>query len=249
MNTKKMKANLKVGEVLTSQKIIHFKFKMQFRDITGTSKQHCTPLSAISEAPSTLNDGAASQYKNRKNVKNVPNIAHHEKDFNTPCQWHFFATSHGKSTCDSAAGAAKRSAALERKRRVDCEPIANPVQLYEYLKGSSKAMDFVYVSKLKVVSHTEKIQKRMDESAPVPGIRGIHTIIPISETAVKVKEHSLSTTERVIYITPKASSQVNVAPSKPKRKQAAKEKTSESEVQPPPKTTRTSGDSSKKAKQ
>ncbi|KAK3933277.1 RNA-splicing ligase RtcB-like protein [Frankliniella fusca] len=293
---KEMKANLKVGEVITlgdfsenysfliqdaiqgyhwnnEQATLH-PFVSYFRSTVDSEVQHCI-LVVVSDAMDHntaavhtfqeklikyleekigrkveklyyWSDGAASQYKNRKNVSN---IAHHEKDFNTPCQWHFFATSHGKSTCDSAAGAAKRSAALESKRRVDCEPIANPVQLYEYLKGSSKAMDFVYVSKLKVVSHTEKIQKRMDESAPVPGIRGIHTIIPISETAVKVKEHSLSTTERVIYITPKASSQGNVAPSKSKRKQAAKEKTSESEVQPPPKTTRTSGDSSKKAKQ
>ena len=40
-----------------------------------------------------FSDGAASQYKN---YKNLCNLVHHREDFGLDAQWHFFATSHGK---------------------------------------------------------------------------------------------------------------------------------------------------------
>ena len=46
-----------------------------------------------------FSDGAASQYKNRKNFIN---LCYHEDDFGVPAQWHFSATSHGKGACDGA---------------------------------------------------------------------------------------------------------------------------------------------------
>lgn len=39
-----------------------------------------------------FSDGAASQYKNRKNFLN---LCHHASDFGVPAEWHFSATSHG----------------------------------------------------------------------------------------------------------------------------------------------------------
>ena len=39
-------------------------------------------------------DGALSQYKN---YKNSANLLFHEQDHGIPAEWHFFATSHGKS--------------------------------------------------------------------------------------------------------------------------------------------------------
>jgi len=44
-----------------------------------------------------FSDGAASQYKNRKNFIN---LCHHQDDFGVPVEWHFSATSHGKGACD-----------------------------------------------------------------------------------------------------------------------------------------------------
>ena len=41
-----------------------------------------------------FSDGAASQYKN---FKNFVNLCYHEIDHSIQAQWHFFATSHGKS--------------------------------------------------------------------------------------------------------------------------------------------------------
>ena len=42
-------------------------------------------------------DGAASQYKN---CKNLFNLLQHKDDFNIHAESNFFATNHGKSPCD-----------------------------------------------------------------------------------------------------------------------------------------------------
>lgn len=55
-----------------------------------------------------FSDGPAAQYKN---YKNFANIDYHEDDFGIPAEWHFFATSHGKSPCDGVGGTVKRIAA------------------------------------------------------------------------------------------------------------------------------------------
>ncbi|KAL5484241.1 hypothetical protein EMCRGX_G020703 [Ephydatia muelleri] len=44
-----------------------------------------------------MSDGCAGQYKN---CYNFTNLCHHEEDFGIQAEWHFFATSHGKSAAD-----------------------------------------------------------------------------------------------------------------------------------------------------
>ena len=48
-----------------------------------------------------FSDGAASQYKNRKNFVNLCN---HMNDFGIAAEWHFSATSYGKGACDGLGG-------------------------------------------------------------------------------------------------------------------------------------------------
>ena len=52
-----------------------------------------------------FSDGVASQYKN---LKNFSNLCHHEDDYGLQDEWHFFATSQGKSNCDGIGGTVKR---------------------------------------------------------------------------------------------------------------------------------------------
>ena len=61
-----------------------------------------------------FSDGAASQYKNRKNFIN---LCYHEADFGVPAEWHFSATSHGKGACDGVGGSVKRLAARASLQR------------------------------------------------------------------------------------------------------------------------------------
>ena len=49
-----------------------------------------------------FSDGCCAQYKNYKNFSNL--IFHHEHDFQLKAEWNFFATSHGKNSCDGVSG-------------------------------------------------------------------------------------------------------------------------------------------------
>lgn len=51
-------------------------------------------------------DGCAQQFKNRFNFLNM---LHSQSDFGVTIEWHFFATSHGKSAADGLGGSIKRN--------------------------------------------------------------------------------------------------------------------------------------------
>ena len=81
--------------------------------IHGTKTVHAFTCKVISYIKENLHsktkvlyfsDGAASQYKN---FKNFVNLCDHEIDHSIQTQWHFFATSHGKSPCDGIGGTTK----------------------------------------------------------------------------------------------------------------------------------------------
>ena len=74
-------------------------------------------------------DGAAPQYKNRKNFIN---LCHHEADFGVPAEWHFSATSHGKGACDGVGGTVKRLAARASLQRPYDQQIMTPRQLFDW---------------------------------------------------------------------------------------------------------------------
>ena len=57
-----------------------------------------------------FSDGCAPQHKN---YKNFLNLTFHYHDFGLDATWNFFATSHGKSSCDGLGGTIKRKLATE----------------------------------------------------------------------------------------------------------------------------------------
>ena len=81
-----------------------------------------------------FSDGAASQYKNRKNFIN---LCHHEEDYGISAEWHFSATAHGKGACDGLGGTVKRLAARASLQRPYTEQIMTPHQLYNWTSFSS----------------------------------------------------------------------------------------------------------------
>ena len=74
-----------------------------------------------------LSDGCAAQY-----LKNFNNLCHHIDDFGVLVEWHFFATSHGKTAGDGAAGTLKRLATKSSLQRPYTEQIITPRQLYNF---------------------------------------------------------------------------------------------------------------------
>ena len=90
-------------------------------------------------------DGAASQYKN---YKNLANLACHLDDFGLSAEWHFFATSHGKGPCDGIGGTIKR---LARRKSLQCvnnskEDIQTPQALFEFAANNIQNIKVFYVS-------------------------------------------------------------------------------------------------------
>ena len=88
-----------------------------------------------------FSDGAASQYKNRKNFIN---LCHHESDFGVDAEWHFSATSHGKGACDGVGGTVKRLAARASLQRPYEDQIMTPLQLYEWASKNIPGVIFNY---------------------------------------------------------------------------------------------------------
>lgn len=78
----------------------------------------------------SFSDGAASQYKNKKNFVNICKF---KKDFEIDAEWHFFATSHGKSPCDAIGSTFKRYARIYNMKNA-MNPINNAKELYDWAK-------------------------------------------------------------------------------------------------------------------
>ena len=77
-----------------------------------------------------VSDGCSAQYKNKKNFIN---LCHHMKDFGVQAEWHFFATSHGKTAADGAAGTLKRLATKASLQRPFDNHILSAKQLMNSL--------------------------------------------------------------------------------------------------------------------
>ena len=101
-----------------------------------TDKFNCCPHKII-----YFSDGAAAQYKNRKNFLN---LCHHKADFGIDAEWHFFATSHGKGPCDGLGGTVKRLAARASLQRPYEHQIMTLRQLYEWASDDISTVVFNY---------------------------------------------------------------------------------------------------------
>ena len=55
-------------------------------------------------------------------------------DFDVECEWHFFATSHGKSACDGIGGVVKRVTAKASLQRPFENQILTPQDMYKFCK-------------------------------------------------------------------------------------------------------------------
>ena len=138
-----------------------------------------------------FSDGAASQYKNKKNFTN---LSHHEIDFGIKAEWHFSATSHGKGACDGLGGTVKRLAARASLQRPYQEQIMTSLQLYNWACSSLKSINFSYCSCAEYFEVEDQLKTRFNNSRTVPGTRQYHSYIPKSLEMVEVRRYSLATT-------------------------------------------------------
>eukprot|EP00731_Ephydatia_muelleri_P017532 Em0010g630a len=145
-----------------------------------------------------ISDGCAGQYKN---CYNFTNLCQHEKDFGIPAEWHFFATSHGKSAADGIAGSVKRMATKARLKRPYQDQILTPNQLYQFALQEIKGIHFSYGTLQEHKDEADFLAERFKYSRTVPGTRSFHSFIPISISSVEVRPYSLGTMKRTERVT------------------------------------------------
>lgn len=79
-------------------------------------------------------------------MKNFINLCHQAQDFNVLAQWHFFATSHGKTAADGVAGTLNQLATKASLQRPNENQILNVKQQYEFASNEIAGMKFFYVT-------------------------------------------------------------------------------------------------------
>ena len=145
--------------------------------------QKCFITFLMAKLPSSVkkvyyfSDGAAAQYKNHKNFIN---LCHHVVDFGIPAEWHFFATSHGKSACDGVGGTVKRMAAKASLQRPYDQQIMTPRQSYDWASENIKATFFGYYTLEEYETELVALREKFEKTQTIPGTRKMHSFIPWS---------------------------------------------------------------------
>lgn len=140
-----------------------------------------------------MSDGCAAQYKN---CKNFTNLCFHVEDFGVFAEWHFFATSHGKTEGDGAGGTVKRIAARRSLQRPYQDQILTAHQLYEFAVSEIKGMHFGFATSAEHDQEAKLLQERLKKSRTVPGTHKIHSVVPVATNIIEVRPFSCSTSSR-----------------------------------------------------
>ena len=128
-----------------------------------------------------FSDGAASQYKN---FKNFTNLCHHRNDHGLEAEWHFFATSHGKSPCDGIGGTVKCLVAWASLQATVVNHSLTARQMFEWASEHISSITFFLVSVDDVTENEAKFEltSRLPSTRGAPdsrvmGLSGIRPVI------------------------------------------------------------------------
>lgn len=135
-----------------------------------------------------FSDGAAAQYKNKKNFAN---LIFHNDDFGVRAEWHFFATSHGKGPCDGLGGTIKRLAARASLMNIN-NPINTAVKFYTWVQNNVKNVNTEFFDVNQYEDRANQLKERFNDAKMIPGTLGYHAFIPLPHYKIKVQTTSSS---------------------------------------------------------
>ena len=115
------------------------------------------------------------------------------EDFGIAAEWHFFATSHGKTAADGIAGTLKRLATKASLQRPTDNQILSAEQLFTFATNEIHGMNFGYVDNKEYEKELELLEARFSQSKTIPGTHKFHCFKPISNSQIEVKLYSSST--------------------------------------------------------
>lgn len=121
-----------------------------------------------------FSDGAAAQYKNKSNFSN---LAKHFNRYQIEAEWHFYASCHGKSTCDGIGGTLKR---LARRASLQGKHISNSLELYEWAKNNLDNVSVIHCTQQEYEMKLNELSEQFANAKSVSGTRSFHAFIPVS---------------------------------------------------------------------
>ena len=140
-------------------------------NVLSHMKQLCSGINKIYY----FSDGAASQYKN---FKNVCNLLYHLDDFALYAEWHFFATSHSKNACDGVGGTVKQKASKASLQVTVVGHILTAKNLYDWGAGHLLNITLFFISKEEVSAHVDHQENRLSNVKTVPGTWSYQCFVP-----------------------------------------------------------------------
>ncbi len=138
-----------------------------------------------------FSDGCGGQYKN---CKNFFLLCKHNENFALNASWSFFATSHGKSSCDAVGGAVKRAVTAESLRRAKPEdvPIKTVSEFMNFCTGREESgktkVSHFELKKEDILRKREEVAKL--DPKTVDGTRSFHQFVPLSSFVIGCKRVS-----------------------------------------------------------
>lgn len=124
-----------------------------------------------------FSDGAAGQYKNKKNFLNLYEM---RETHEFQAEWHFFATHHGKSPCDALGGTIKRMATKASLQRALDDQILSAKKLYDFLREDRTIINTVFCTQNEHNDMAEQLKNKYIKVKTISGTRDFHGFIPSS---------------------------------------------------------------------
>ena len=91
----------------------------------------------------------------------------------------FFATAHGKTSCDGIGGTVKRlTASASLQERDSSRQILNTQDMFKFCQKDIDGIEFFYISKEDVSKVRLMLQERFDTTRTLPGTRRFHQFKP-----------------------------------------------------------------------
>ena len=126
-----------------------------------------------------FSDGARQHFKNLKAFRNL--AEHKEEFFGLEGEWSFFATAHGKGSCDGVGGAFKLSVyRYNMKIRPNQTPLRNAQQMAAWAQSQTdSAIEKVFfVPKSELVAYCKRFEAKHRTTKPFVGSSKCHHFLP-----------------------------------------------------------------------
>ena len=139
-----------------------------------------------------FSDGCGGQYKN---CKNFTKLCLHKKDYNISAVWNFFATSHGKSSCDGLGGTLKWLVARTSLLAPVDGQITTADLMFKWCTDHVSGVKFQFLSeediKYNEKSYDLELESRFSGVSMAPGLIKC-CFIPHGEHCLKMKVYLLT---------------------------------------------------------